>query len=304
MSALASLRQGEPPILPYGLEPEQWANGSPRGFLKAWAWCGAGGQRGRKKTALPPSLGMQADRCSTCSPLGGAREPAGAQLEPRNAWAAGQIPGWQGRGAKGVPGMPTGSHRGGPALPEPPGSQVPKGLRVSGPLDLRSELGPSHKEAASGHNWAPSHPASSLSSCPLPLPGSLQSAAPPAVLSLASLFNAEAPKIRVPRHLRQTYIRQVGETINLQIPFQVGTPPAQDKSLCGNQGPHLRCVGGARKCQCPCGGSAWVPPTKMGSALLCCDHDSVVILQPVNRVGGPGAGWTPGKSGSRQHLWH
>ncbi|KFO24387.1 myosin-binding protein H [Fukomys damarensis] len=36
----------------------------------------------------------------------------------------------------------------------------------------------------------------------------------------------EAPKIRVPRHLRQTYIRRVGESINLQIPFQ-GKPKPQ-----------------------------------------------------------------------------
>nr|XP_012614133.1 myosin-binding protein H isoform X2 [Microcebus murinus] len=36
----------------------------------------------------------------------------------------------------------------------------------------------------------------------------------------------EAPKIRVPRHLRQTYIRQVGEAVNLQIPFQ-GKPKPQ-----------------------------------------------------------------------------
>ncbi|XP_014388901.1 PREDICTED: myosin-binding protein H isoform X1 [Myotis brandtii] len=36
----------------------------------------------------------------------------------------------------------------------------------------------------------------------------------------------EAPKIRVPRHLRQTYTRQVGETVNLQIPFQ-GNPKPQ-----------------------------------------------------------------------------
>ncbi|XP_044936963.1 myosin-binding protein H isoform X2 [Mustela putorius furo] len=36
----------------------------------------------------------------------------------------------------------------------------------------------------------------------------------------------EAPKIRVPRHLRQTYIRQVGEPVNLQIPFQ-GSPKPQ-----------------------------------------------------------------------------
>lgn len=67
---------------------------------------------------------------------------------------------------------------------------------------------------------------------------------PRAVLSLASPFDAEAPKIRVPRHLRQTYIRQVGEPVNLQIPFQVGVAPAQDNSLEGNQGPYLRCVGG------------------------------------------------------------
>ena len=51
------------------------------------------------------------------------------------------------------------------------------------------------------------------------------------MLSLASRFNAEAPKIRVPRHLRQTYVRQVGEMINLQIPFQVSMPPARDKNL-------------------------------------------------------------------------
>ncbi|XP_043819842.1 myosin-binding protein H isoform X2 [Dromiciops gliroides] len=36
----------------------------------------------------------------------------------------------------------------------------------------------------------------------------------------------EAPKIRVPRYLRQTYIRKVGEVINLQIPFQ-GKPKPQ-----------------------------------------------------------------------------
>lgn len=32
---------------------------------------------------------------------------------------------------------------------------------------------------------------------------------------------SEAPKIRIPRHLKQTYIRRVGEAINLVIPFQV-----------------------------------------------------------------------------------
>ncbi|KAK2507000.1 hypothetical protein MC885_005184 [Smutsia gigantea] len=30
----------------------------------------------------------------------------------------------------------------------------------------------------------------------------------------------ESPKIRIPRHLKQTYIRRVGETVNLVIPFQ------------------------------------------------------------------------------------
>lgn len=32
---------------------------------------------------------------------------------------------------------------------------------------------------------------------------------------------SEPPKIRLPRHLRQTYIRKVGEQLNLVIPFQV-----------------------------------------------------------------------------------
>jgi hypothetical protein len=31
----------------------------------------------------------------------------------------------------------------------------------------------------------------------------------------------EPPKIRIPRHLKQTYIRRVGEAVNLVIPFQV-----------------------------------------------------------------------------------
>ncbi|XP_068774332.1 myosin-binding protein H [Struthio camelus] len=36
----------------------------------------------------------------------------------------------------------------------------------------------------------------------------------------------QLPKIRVPRHLRQTYIRRVGEAVNLMIPFQ-GKPQPQ-----------------------------------------------------------------------------
>ena len=58
--------------------------------------------------------------------------------------------------------MPTSSHRGGLALLEPPGSQVPKGLRGFGSLDLGSELCPVHKEAASEHTQETSYPASSL----------------------------------------------------------------------------------------------------------------------------------------------
>lgn len=137
---------------------QQWANGSHWGFSEGLSWYKAGGE----KTALSSFLGMQGDRCSTCFPLGGAREPARAHLEPRNAWAARQIPAWQGRGAKGVPRMPTSSHRGGPALLEPPGTQLPKGLRGFGPLELGHELCLSHKEAASEHTQEPSCTASSL----------------------------------------------------------------------------------------------------------------------------------------------
>ena len=81
---------------------------------------------------------------------------------------------------------------------------------------------------------------------PQSVPGALLRR-PPAVLSLDFGSHAEAPKIRVPRHLRQTYIRQVGESINLQIPFQVGMPPSQVKHLGGNTGPCLRCIRGAQK---------------------------------------------------------
>uniref|UniRef100_M3ZH32 Myosin binding protein C1 n=1 Tax=Xiphophorus maculatus TaxID=8083 RepID=M3ZH32_XIPMA len=42
-----------------------------------------------------------------------------------------------------------------------------------------------------------------------------------APLDLISItFSAEPPKIRVPRHLKQTYTRKVGETVNLVVPFQ------------------------------------------------------------------------------------
>lgn len=35
------------------------------------------------------------------------------------------------------------------------------------------------------------------------------------------ISHAEPPKIRVPRHLKQTYTRRVGEAVNLVVPFQV-----------------------------------------------------------------------------------
>jgi len=42
---------------------------------------------------------------------------------------------------------------------------------------------------------------------------------------------SEPPKIRLPRHLKQTYTRRVGETVNLVIPFQVRTKNTDRKIL-------------------------------------------------------------------------
>ena len=56
-------------------------------------------------------------------PTRGSQGASRAHLESRNARAVGQIPAWQGWSTKGVLGMPTSSHRGGPALLEPPVSQ-------------------------------------------------------------------------------------------------------------------------------------------------------------------------------------
>lgn len=47
---------------------------------------------------------------------------------------------------------------------------------------------------------------------------------------LFSFYHSEHPKIWLPRALRQTYIRKVGDTVNLLIPFQVITP-----TLCWDQ---------------------------------------------------------------------
>lgn len=43
-------------------------------------------------------------------------------------------------------------------------------------------------------------------------------------LNFLSFLHSEHPKIWLPRALRQTYIRKVGEAVNLLIPFQVIMP--------------------------------------------------------------------------------
>lgn len=78
----------------------------------------------------------------------------------------------------------------------------------------------------------------------------------------------------MPRHLRQTYTRQVGEMVNLQIPFQVRVCGDQGTSLGGDQGPS----GVVRRAQEMSGslwGSAWdpqMPPSCTLSKMrqLCC----------------------------------
>lgn len=47
----------------------------------------------------------------------------------------------------------------------------------------------------------------------------------------SSCLFSEPPKIRLPRHLKQTYTRRVGETVNLVIPFQVRTQNTGEKIL-------------------------------------------------------------------------
>ena len=180
----------------------------------------------------------------TRSPPGGTREPAGP------IWSPG-MPGLQDKSQPGRARAPRECLGCLPvhtmealALLEPPVSQRLKGLRGLWPLHFGSELCPAHKGAASERPRSPPAGRSLTVSSPLlqkPL------SRPPAVLSLDFRSHAEAPKIRVPRHLRQTYIRQVGESINLQIPFQVGMPPSQVKHLGGNTGPCLRCIRGAQK---------------------------------------------------------
>lgn len=71
----------------------------------------------------------------------------------------------------------------------------------------------------------------------------------------------------MPRHLRQTYIREVGETINLQIPFQVRVSCPGDQAG-GSQGP----TWGGRKSpgnvRVPMG-VTWDPPRWSSLPLSC-----------------------------------
>ncbi|XP_046535674.1 myosin-binding protein H isoform X2 [Equus quagga] len=92
-------------------------------------------------------------------------------------------------------------------LDQPVHIQKSIGLRGFGPLYLRSEIPQGGSPRTLPGALLPS---SGLPSCPPPLrlPPMPPVSNPTAVLSLDSRFDAEAPKIRVPRHLRQTYIRQ------------------------------------------------------------------------------------------------
>lgn len=59
--------------------------------------------------------------------------------------------------------------------------------------------------------------------CPSPNPGGSCSC-----FHLLLLLVSERPKILLPRNLRQTLIRRVGDTVNLVIPFQVQLPDLAD----------------------------------------------------------------------------
>lgn len=141
----------------------------------------------------PPVTWAQAVGRRDAGPLIGSVLGRGAEALPP-FWAhrlqVQATPAWQDPGAR------LSHHRGLLAL-RPPGAVG------SGPLGFGSKLCPSHEEVAPGRSQEP-------------LPISTHFCTEP-----DSRFDAEVPKIRVPRHLRQTYIRQVGETVNLQIPFQV-----------------------------------------------------------------------------------
>lgn len=135
----------------------------------------------------------------------------------------------------------------------PRGSPAPHSwhLLAPGPLPSREPSAPSPR----GHTQQPQ-------------PGSTPLRAEP-----GSHSHAEAPRIRVPSHLRQTYIRQVGEQVNLQLPFQVcasclgaiRTPPLPE----GPEEP--------RECR---GGGAWGVQFRAAQGL------QPLLLLPGRGVGG------------------
>ncbi|KAG8525127.1 Myosin-binding protein H [Galemys pyrenaicus] len=96
------------------------------------------------------------------------------------------------------------------------GSQPPGAYGIWVPGSSQKEAAPEHTPGPPGQPASPAAPA-----VPQEPPPAAHCGTKPRLL-----FEAEAPKIRVPRHLRQTYIRQVGEAVNLQIPFQ-GNPTPQ-----------------------------------------------------------------------------
>lgn len=73
-------------------------------------------------------------------------------------------------------------------------------------------VGPLGPGLGSGRGGAP---AAALQPCPRPV-------GPAKLLSVPS----ERPHLQLPRHLRQTIQKKVGEPVNLLIPFQVGLAPA------------------------------------------------------------------------------
>lgn len=61
------------------------------------------------------------------------------------------------------------------------------------------------------------------------------------------VISSEPPKIRVPRHLKQTYTRRVGETVNLVVPFMVANQSFNNDIIPGQT--HKLCLGSTGKTQ-------------------------------------------------------
>lgn len=173
----------------------------------------------------------------------------------------------------------------------PRGSPAPHSwhLLAPGPLPSREPSAPSPR----GHTQQPQ-------------PGSTPLRAEP-----GSHSHAEAPRIRVPSHLRQTYIRQVGEQVNLQLPFQVcasclgaiRTPPLpegpEEPRECRGGG----CLGGAvpggtgtpASAAPPGQGCGWLPQTQPEGTSLPGEPQASGVVDPQR----PCAGWPAGERALR-----